>query len=125
MYYQYLEYVGKGNYGVFVSYIILLMCMWFLSANICSISCTIAITSASTIYNSHAYTLQEGGSSSPLAVFASPFTALYRVVFQTSGEIEADNILYNSPLHYQVSSYALFLVFVVAVPILFNNFLVS
>ena len=67
----------------------------------------------------------QGGVSNALAVFTTPFTTLYHVVFQTAGEIDANGILYNSTLHYRISTYALFLIFVIAVPILFNNFLVK
>lgn len=68
--------------------------------------------------------LQRREAPSLFAVFASPFTTLYKVLFVSAGEIQADDFI-NSSFHYVIASYALFIVFVVAMPVLFNNFLVN
>ena len=68
--------------------------------------------------------VQERESSNALAVFATPFTTLYNIVFQTAGEVNGNNIIHSS-LHYEAATYVLLFIFVIAVPILFNNFLAS
>lgn len=57
-----------------------------------------------------------------MPVFASPAAAIWNVFVQTSGDI---NTLNDSELLYSESTYFLFAVFLIAMPILFNNFLVS
>ena len=44
--------------------------------------------------------------------------------FLSSGEIETDRFI-SSLFNYAVASYALLIIFVVAMPVLFNNFLVG
>lgn len=58
-----------------------------------------------------------------LEAFATPAISLWKVVLQTSGDIDAGT-LFGETLLYPVVGYALFIIFIIAMPILFNNFLV-
>lgn len=68
--------------------------------------------------------LQDDSAPHIIVLFTSPIAALWNVIVQTAGGIDA-GIISGSSLLYPVLSYTLFIVFVIAMPILFNNFLVS
>ena len=70
------------------------------------------------------YVIQVGSSSSALSPFATPLTSILKVFLQTAGELDSQVILFDTPLLHPITSYALIIVFIIAVPILFNNFLV-
>ena len=59
-----------------------------------------------------------------LADFSTPVRSLWKVVLQTAGDIDAGTIFGDSDILYPVVGYALFIIFIIAMPILFNNFLV-
>ena len=56
--------------------------------------------------------------------FATAYIAPVKVLVQTAGELDFETIFNHSPLLYPVLSYILFVLFIIAMPILFNNFLV-
>ena len=56
--------------------------------------------------------------------FASPIRSLWKVILQTSGDIDGGSIFKEPNSYYPVVGYALFIIFIIAMPILFNNFLV-
>lgn len=55
----------------------------------------------------------------------NPLRSLLKVFLQTTGEVDGTVILVDSSFVYPVITFALFIIFIIAVPILFNNFLVS
>lgn len=56
--------------------------------------------------------------------FVTPARSLWKVVLQTSGDIDAGTIFSKPNIVYPAVGYALFIIFIIAMPILFNNFLV-
>ena len=56
--------------------------------------------------------------------FATAYIVPVKVLVQTAGELDFETIFNHSPLLYPVLSYILFVLFIIAMPILFNNFLV-
>lgn len=56
--------------------------------------------------------------------FSTPVRSLWKVFLQTSGDIDAGTIFDDPGILYPVVGYALFIIFIIAMPILFNNFLV-
>lgn len=68
--------------------------------------------------------MQGGEAQSILPAFTTPFTTLYRVIFLSAGEIGSENFTSTTFL-YEEASIVLFLLFIIAIPVLFNNFLVS
>ena len=56
-------------------------------------------------------------------VFLRPQIALWRVVVDTA-DVD-DEVIRETPLLFPFLSFALFVIFVIAMPLLFNNFLVS
>ena len=63
--------------------------------------------------------------SQTLSSFANPWNSLLKVFLQTTGEVDGNTILTESTLVYPFTSFFLFIIFIIAVPVLFNNFLVS
>ena len=66
----------------------------------------------------------------PLLFYASPFNALWDVILQTASgpdpSLDADHTeFFDATLSHRIITYTLFITFIVAMPILFNNFLVS
>lgn len=72
--------------------------------------------------SSNKYLLIQGESS--LLDYAAVLTAIRRVSLQTVGEFEAGGILTDTSLLYPFLSLLLFVIFIIAMPVLFNNFLV-
>ena len=58
-----------------------------------------------------------------LTNFLTPFHSMWSLIIQTADGPDAE--FFNENLAHRVVTYALFIVFIVAVPVLFNNFLVS
>ena len=56
--------------------------------------------------------------------FANPFIAIWSVILQTFGGVDAGPLFDESEKGYEVLSYSLFTLFIIAMPVLFNNFLV-
>lgn len=71
------------------------------------------------------YHLQGEDAPGFLVIFASPIIAVWSVILQTVDGLEARTIFDESQLMYPVLSYALFIIFIIAMPLLFNNFLVN
>ncbi len=67
--------------------------------------------------------LQTGDSRTIRTLYPTPFHAMWSVVLQTADGPNAD--FFMASLSHRILTYALFITFIVAVPILFNNFLVS
>lgn len=57
-------------------------------------------------------------------LFPTPFHAMWNVILQTAGGPDA-NELFAPTLSHRIMTYVLFITFIVAMPILFNNFLVG
>ena len=57
-------------------------------------------------------------------LFETPFHATWSVILQTAGGPDADN-LFAPTLAHRIMTYVLFITFLVAMPVLFNNFLVG
>ena len=66
--------------------------------------------------------IQEGGDTI-LFNFITPFHSLWSQTLQTASGPDAEFLDEN--LAHPVLTYALFIVFIIAMPVLFNNFLVS
>ena len=60
-----------------------------------------------------------------LATFGSPIIALWSVILLSVDDLEARTTLDESQLLYPFLSYTLFIIFIIAMPLLFNNFLVK
>ena len=60
-----------------------------------------------------------------LTAFVSPPRALVNAIIQTTGELDFGDIFNSGNLLYSPAAYLLFLTFVVILPIIFNNLLVS
>lgn len=58
-----------------------------------------------------------------LTLFPTPFHAMWSVILQTADGPDA--VFFAQSLSHRIMTYTLFITFIVAVPILFNNFLVS
>ena len=58
-----------------------------------------------------------------LVHFPTPFHAMWSVTLQTADGPDAE--FFSQQLSHQIMTYALFIIFIIAGPILFNNFLVS
>lgn len=71
-----------------------------------------------------AYPIQDAPSS-PLTSFMNPINSLLKVFLQTVGETDATGILIDSQLIHPAAAFILVIIFIIAVPVLFNNFLVS
>ena len=56
-------------------------------------------------------------------LFRTPFHAMWDVILQTAGG--PDDELFAPTLSHRIMTYTLFITFIVAMPILFNNFLVG
>lgn len=56
--------------------------------------------------------------------FANPVIAIWSVILQTFGDVDAGPLFDDSDDGYKVLSYSLFTTFIIAMPVLFNNFLV-
>lgn len=78
------------------------------------------------MYSSFLTLLQEGNIiSGPILTFATPIVAIWKIVVQTTGELDTVSVFVDSPLLYPILTYSLFVLFIIAMPLLFNNFLVS
>ena len=71
------------------------------------------------------FSQEENNSSTVITSFATAYIAPVKVLVQTAGELDFETIFNHSPLLYPVLSYILFVLFIIAMPVLFNNFLVS
>lgn len=58
-----------------------------------------------------------------MTLYSTPFHAMWSVILQTADGPDAQ--FFSASLSHQIMTYILFITFIVAVPILFNNFLVS
>lgn len=67
---------------------------------------------------------QEGGGGI-LQTFSTPAYSIARVIVQTTGELDYGDIFLEGGLLYTPMAYILFIVFIVLMPVLFNNLLVS
>ena len=56
--------------------------------------------------------------------FVTPIRSIWKVFLQTAGDIDAGTIFSDPNILYPVVGYSLFILFIIAMPILFNNFLV-
>lgn len=68
--------------------------------------------------------MQRANSESVQTIFPTPFHAMWDVILQTAGGPDA-NQLFAPTLSHRIMTYVLFITFIVAMPILFNNFLVG
>lgn len=66
------------------------------------------------------FILQQGESE---FLFPTPLHSIWQIILQTADG--PDSEFFSNPLSYQIMTYTLFIVFIIAVPVLFNNFLVS
>ena len=57
--------------------------------------------------------------------FATPIVAIWNIIVQTTGELDTMTVFRNVPLLYPILTYILLVLFIIAMPLLFNNFLVS
>ena len=62
---------------------------------------------------------------SALVSFTSPAHAVVKTMVQTVGEIDFENIFNEGDLLYNPMTYILFVIFVIIMPVLFINLLVS
>jgi len=60
-----------------------------------------------------------------LVAFRSPAHAIAKVLFQVAGEIDYENIVNHGDLLYNPTTYILLITFLVTMPVLFANLLVS
>ena len=57
-----------------------------------------------------------------MLIFPTPFHVMWTVIIQTAARPEAD--AFEMRLAHRIMTYILFITFIIAVPVLFNNFLV-
>ena len=55
--------------------------------------------------------------------FANPARAIWNIILQTTGELD-NTVKANTDFIYPVLTYTLLILFIIAMPLLFNNFLV-
>lgn len=60
-----------------------------------------------------------------LAAFKAPAHAIAKTMFQVAGEIDYETIFNEGDLLYNPTTYILFITFLVVMPVLFANLLVS
>ena len=63
--------------------------------------------------------------STSLLTFANAIGAIWNIVLQTTGELDTNKVFVDTRLLYPVLTYILLVLFIIAMPVLFNNFLVS
>ena len=68
--------------------------------------------------------ISQGGEGGILETFATPALSIARVIVQTTGELDYTYLFLRGGLLYTPMAYILFIVFIVLMPILFNNLLV-
>lgn len=69
--------------------------------------------------------IQDGDTPTIMWTFATPVVAIWNVIVQTTGELDTMTVFRNMPLLYPTLTYILLVLFIIAMPLLFNNFLVS
>jgi len=60
-----------------------------------------------------------------LAAFRTPANAIAKTMFQVAGEIDYETIFNEGDLLYNPTTYILFITFLIVMPVLFANLLVS
>ena len=69
--------------------------------------------------------ISQDGEGGILKTFSTPALSIARVLVQTTGELDYNDLFLEGGLLYTPMAYILFIVFIVLLPTLFNNLLVS
>ena len=69
--------------------------------------------------------LQDENGSGIIEAFSTPAHSIAKVIVQATGDLDYGTLFLEGGLLYSPMAYILFIVFIVLMPILFNNLLVS